>query len=362
MNFIISLLQRRNRYVRVANLKVSIQKNIIILLSLFVLHVCAMQVFEGLDLWQSIWLTLTTITTVGYGDVSASTFYGQLSTIFCLYFGAIFFFASVFTDLGEYRRQKHELQRTGLWEWNMKNHILVVGLPINAPERYLELFSEELRLYPEFNGKDVMILAKSLPYEDGKLPEKIANRGFFFLKGSGSDSDDLVKAHIDKASHVVVLCPDESLAEADDITAAIVYRITDELASEAIVVAESASDSKRAFISKNGASEVVRASNDYPAILLKALAVPGSQHIVEDFFQQGGGNQLTHCYCDVESMSWKELSVRLIQNDIGIFMGYKCADGNIYRNGTEQVENAEVLFVLSSTGAVSTDKLAEVLI
>ena len=34
-------------------------------------HIVAMLVLESMTLWEAIWLTLTTITTVGYGDIAA---------------------------------------------------------------------------------------------------------------------------------------------------------------------------------------------------------------------------------------------------------------------------------------------------
>ena len=45
-----------------------VRKIALILLSFIALHMLAMVVFEGLSAWQAFWLTLTTLTTVGYGE------------------------------------------------------------------------------------------------------------------------------------------------------------------------------------------------------------------------------------------------------------------------------------------------------
>ncbi|MDO6804740.1 potassium channel family protein, partial [Wenyingzhuangia sp. 1_MG-2023] len=51
-------------------------------LLLFVgVHALAMMWLESMTPWQAVWLTLTTLATVGYGDVSAQTPLGQLMTI-----------------------------------------------------------------------------------------------------------------------------------------------------------------------------------------------------------------------------------------------------------------------------------------
>ncbi len=44
-------------------------------------HTLAMMAFEELALGDAVWLTATTMTTVGYGDLSASTAAGRWSTV-----------------------------------------------------------------------------------------------------------------------------------------------------------------------------------------------------------------------------------------------------------------------------------------
>jgi voltage-gated potassium channel len=48
-----------------------------------------MVAFEGLTLFQAIWLTMTTMTTVGYGDLAAETALGRLSIMLFVFMGGI---------------------------------------------------------------------------------------------------------------------------------------------------------------------------------------------------------------------------------------------------------------------------------
>ena len=52
-------------------------------------HVLAMMEFEDLSLRHAVWLTMTTLVTVGYGDFAAKTALGQTSTILLLKTGEI---------------------------------------------------------------------------------------------------------------------------------------------------------------------------------------------------------------------------------------------------------------------------------
>ena len=49
-------------------------------------HVVAMVALEGMTIFEAIWLTATTIVTVGYGDLSAKTELGRVATM--LLYGA----------------------------------------------------------------------------------------------------------------------------------------------------------------------------------------------------------------------------------------------------------------------------------
>ena len=98
-----------------------IKRTILTVLSLMVLHVLAMMGFESLSLWQSVWLTLTTITTVGYGDLSAKSMAGQASTIILIFMAAITLVTFLVRDYVDYRIARNERIRSGLWDSNMDN-------------------------------------------------------------------------------------------------------------------------------------------------------------------------------------------------------------------------------------------------
>ena len=76
-----------------------------ILFTILSLHIVAMLYFEGLNFEDAIWLTMTSATTVGYGDISAQTFYGRIATITLLYIAGIAILAQVAAMYFEYRQE-----------------------------------------------------------------------------------------------------------------------------------------------------------------------------------------------------------------------------------------------------------------
>ena len=64
-------------------------KLFLLLAGLIAVHASAMVYFEGFSPGDALWLSITTATTVGYGDLSAGTWQGRLITVICIYFFAI---------------------------------------------------------------------------------------------------------------------------------------------------------------------------------------------------------------------------------------------------------------------------------
>ena len=99
-------------------------KTALILFFLIALHSIAIAYIEDLSLEDSIWLSITTVTTVGYGDLSAETTEGRIVTIIILYGIGISLVAQLAAEFFDYRTITRDRKITGQWRWKkMKNHI-----------------------------------------------------------------------------------------------------------------------------------------------------------------------------------------------------------------------------------------------
>ena len=72
------------RLVHRSNMRRTFRISITYITVVLVLNTLAMMEFEGLNLGDAVWLTLVTITTVGYGDIAPATIPGRLSVVFAL--------------------------------------------------------------------------------------------------------------------------------------------------------------------------------------------------------------------------------------------------------------------------------------
>ena len=94
--------------------------------------------FEGYSLGDALWMGMTTITTVGYGDISPVTTGGRLITVVTLYIFGIGILTYIVSEFIEFRLWRNGEKRYGRWRWNMKDHILVINTPNIDSTGYLK--------------------------------------------------------------------------------------------------------------------------------------------------------------------------------------------------------------------------------
>jgi voltage-gated potassium channel len=78
------------------------------------------------DLFDAIWYTLVTVTTVGYGDIVPITDEGKIISLIFILFGLTLYsllISTIMSSTNEYRTNK----KLGLYGTRMKNHIVIIG-------------------------------------------------------------------------------------------------------------------------------------------------------------------------------------------------------------------------------------------
>ncbi len=86
-----------------------------ILAALLSVQILIIWAVEDLSLFEAVWLTMTTLVTVGYGDYSPQTLTGRFSTIVLMFISAITLLTLIVSDYIEYRLYRRERILAGRW-------------------------------------------------------------------------------------------------------------------------------------------------------------------------------------------------------------------------------------------------------
>jgi len=335
-----------------ATIKRAVWRTAGIMLGLVALHSGLIVYLEGLTPWQAIWLTLTTITTVGYGDLSASTPAGQAATIILMYISGITLMTFLISDYVDYRIARRERIRTGNWDWNMENHILIINSPKYNRESYFIRLIRQIRENEEYKNIPVQLLNVDFP--DG-LPDCLRELGAVHVHGTPSNPSDLKRAGAVRAKHIVVLARNEYASDSDSFTFDVAHRLND-LHICQNVIAECVMDENRHRLKELGVKTVLRPIRSYPEIVVRAMDAPGSEVIIEDMFTRA--NDHPHRYSVwLEGEPWADVVNALVQANLGTALGYVTKEGLVvaHPNGDHHV-HAQSLLVLVKTDAMPTEK------
>lgn len=313
----------------------------IALLGLAIVHSVGMVVFESLTPWDAVWLTLTTITTVGYGDLSAQTKAGQLTTMLMMYGFGIFMVAQIVGEWIDYRFDRYERKRKGLWTWNMTDHILIINTPATDGDRYLNILTEQMRHSQTLSKHPIQIL--SAQYPDG-LPSELVERGVLLHQGAPEGMHQLEEVKVEEAAYIVVLAGDTADNRSDSVTLDILDRL-EQYNLKGYVLAECLQDENRKRLREHGANSVIRPVRAYPELLVRALVAPGSETILEDLFKDEGVHSRRYDV-DLNGELWSEIVTKVVLAGLGTAVGYLGAGGIVTNPKPNDVVVGSALFIL----------------
>lgn len=326
-------------------IKRAVKRTAFIMLGLIALHASLMVYLEDMSLWQGIWLTLTTLTTVGFGDISPVTPLGQAATIGLMYFCGITLMTFLISDYVDFRIARREKIRTGHWNWNMEEHILIINSPKYNRENYFIRLITQIRENADYVETPVQLLNTDFP--DG-LPDCIRALGAVHVHGTPSNPVDLKRAGADRAKHIVVLARNEYDSDSDSFTFDVAHRLNElHVCHKAII--ECVIDENRPRIKELGVKSVLRPIRSYPEIVVRSMDAPGSEVIIEDMFTRA--NDHPHRYpVWLEGEPWADVVNALIQANLGTALGYVTKEGEVvaHPRGDEHI-HAQSLIVLVKT-------------
>lgn len=337
--------QRRAIYQTDWQLKQRIQRLFYILLALLLLHISAMMLLEEMTFQQSLWLTLTTLTTVGYGDISASTLAGQIATVVLMYVTGITIVTLIISDYIDYRFYRRERIRTGKWRWNMVNHILLMNSPKQGGTQFYIRLVQQIRANSDYKTTPIQILTSEFPHG---MPNELTELGVAYFHGSATNVHDLSAVNVQQAKHIIILAKDANDISSDSDTFDTLHRMMEYNLSKRCVV-ECVDDENRERLAKLGAQAILRPVRTYPEIIVRALIAPGTEKILEDLFTHE--NDHPHRYeVGISNMKWSEVVCALIQADLGTAMAYIEPSNEVTCNPKATSEiNAKALIVLVKT-------------
>lgn len=297
---------------------------------------------EGWKLIDAFYMTIITMSTVGFGEVHELSEYGRLFTAFLIVssFGTFAYaITSVTTYLvgGEYK-EYFKLYRTMKEVKRMRNHVIICGYGRVGKQVASDLSA---------HGTDFVIIEND---------EKIVNSskdndGYLFLSGDSTNDGTLKEACIGEAKAVITCLP----KDADNIYVVLAAR---EFNKNILIVSRASSAGAVSKLKMAGANNIIMPDSLGGSHMASLIANPDVMEFLDIIRVQGytGANIESIAYDDLPGgMQGKTIGELDSTRITGVrIIGYKSPDGQYFINpdGDIRVEPNSRLFVLGTTDQI----------
>ena len=218
----------------------------------------------GLNIYDSIYYTIITIATVGYGDIIPITPLQKifsvtlaLSGVGILAYIVTFIISSVTQNLHDIRSGRIMERKLA----NMKNHYILCGFGRVGTAVYEELMKR---------NQKVIIIEKN----EEKLEDIEENENAIFLNGNATEDKTLKKLNIDKSLGVIV-------ATGSDVDNLFIVLTTRELYKDAWIVSRASKKESINRLKHAGANKVISPESSGGTDIYFAAVQPNLVHITE---------------------------------------------------------------------------------
>ncbi len=308
---------------------------------------------------KSLYFTVISATTVGYGDHYPIHTITQWYVILLMIIYLPFRFFYTVGVAGFLFKIYQELKQIGRWFPMLHDHVIVY-CNANTIERnnflWLQRFVEEKKRSLKYGNTDILLVNGNQDANEN-LNDFFAAHGHklkdvHFVNANLNETNFFANIRIEHAERVYVLA-DEHDISSDSNVFDMIYRIEKETKYDKGVTAELVNDSNRERIATLGANVILRPNRSMPEMLITCTIAPGSAQMLEEISSRGG-DSIERFELLPKEFTWGDLLYELSMQDIGTATAviYAKADAPYSEHvdpnpkGPSRIKNAQGVLIL----------------
>lgn len=230
---------------------------------------------EDVGFIDALYYASVTVTTTGYGDITAVTTSARLATILLITPARIVFLILVVgTTVEVLTDQSRDYLAARRWRHTVKDHTLICGFGSTGRSAAAELVKRGV------SPADIVIVDR-----DGRALTAAERAGYVAVEGDATQSSVLEEAEIG-AARAVIVAPNR------DDTAVLITLTARELNATAHIVAGGREQENLHLLRQGGADEVIDATSTVGRMIGLATTSPGAVRVVDDLLDSGTGLDL----------------------------------------------------------------------
>ena len=233
------------------------------------------------DFSNSLWWTIVTMTTVGYGDMTPTSTPGRLVAIIIMLSGIILV-ALITGTISSIFTTKRIMEGKGLEKISKENHIIICGWSPNI----LSLINKFTK---KSKNSDIVLINDEPQDKIDSIMSGIQNKNIYFVRGDYSLDSILNKGNTTKANYVLIL--NDSANNQDEKV--ILATLTIKKMSPNIRVVSQINDKNKIPFLRRANVDAILSSDDYNLYMsLSHILDPGSAEAISSLISENSNNNL----------------------------------------------------------------------
>jgi voltage-gated potassium channel len=317
---------------------------ILILLALVGNAVCY-YVFDGpvynddsdITFADSMWYSIISMTTIGYGDYYAKSIGARLGTIIFIVIiglGAFSFLIGLSIDAILDLTTK---RRKGMADVVTHDHILIVNVP---SEIRLRQMIDEFKSDPNYVKADIVIVSDDLD----ELP--IQSEHVTFVRGSVLERETYERANVAHAAMAIVLATSYENTTSDAVVASAVA-VIDGINPNVYIVAECINPRHKQLFDAVRCDSVIYSMGITGNLLVQEAQDPGIAQLIEVITSNSRGTTLFSTQVNLTDKSlpsYNEFASRLLSRDINVMCVNRGAESLTSLTGVEPADGDRIIY------------------
>lgn len=318
------VIEHRDILIKYIILRGNMKNNFLIILGIFAVltltYSIAFSIAEHVSFLDSLYWTIITMTTIGYGDITPKTTYGRFLAMAIALTG-IGVYSTLASLMINHIFDMNIAKFQGILSMKKKDHIVIIGWNEASKECLAELRANNIK-------DDVVIVSESPIYNHD------------YVVGELDDKEILKKAGIDKAKYVII-------STNDDSKSILITLVTRQLNPKATIIVKCTKDDNFDLLRHSGADFVILSEGFAGRLLASSIFESSVVMFFEDTSTCKYGSDIFEIKWENEDMKFIDLFVKL-KNEKNLTIIGILRDGKLTTNPDSNfvVKKGDVLVVI----------------
>jgi len=268
----------------------------------------------GLGFWDSVWWSMVTMTTVGYGDFYPKTFVGRFLVAYpCLVIG-IGLIGYALGVIAESMLEGFNQRNKGKATMRFEDHLVICQCP--SVSRVVQLVAQFRAAHEAPEYPAVVVTARL-----DERPIEFRENSIHFVKGVPTSEETLTRAGVGRAAAVIVLAhdPRDEGSDAESFTAGTLVKLIEGDGERKIsLVIELADRKNQRMMERVGASGIVPLEGITDKLLMQEVFNPGLRAIFEELVTYKKGCEFYIVSHQLTGWKLRDLQVAALDHPRGV--------------------------------------------